>query len=73
MNRSIHYVVIAKDAVSANPVYKLLGEVGLPADAMSAIDQPVMGTIGCHVRTGKHDVTKYDWEQYLKFADRHFD
>ncbi|MEQ8788382.1 MAG: acetylxylan esterase [Pirellulaceae bacterium] len=56
----------------ASPVYRLLGEKGLPADTMPAVDHPVHGTIGYHMRSGKHDVTRYDWEQYLKFADKHF-
>jgi hypothetical protein len=58
-------------AKNAEPVYKLLGKEGLPADSMPEVNQPVMGTIGYHIRTGKHDVTEYDWEQYLKFADKH--
>jgi hypothetical protein len=54
----------------ATPVYKLLGKEGLPTDKMPGIHQPVMGTIGYHIRAGKHDVTDYDWEQYMNFADK---
>ncbi len=55
----------------ANPVYQLYGLPGLPAKKHPALDTPSMGTIGYHIRTGRHDVTKFDWAAYLKFADKH--
>lgn len=57
----------------ADPVFRMLGTQGLPATEMPAVDTPVVGQIGYHMRTGKHDVTNYDWNQYLEFADKHLD
>lgn len=55
----------------ASPVYKLFGLEGLAADDMPHVNQPVHSVIGYHIRTGKHDTTRYDWEQYLDFADKY--
>jgi hypothetical protein len=58
---------------AAEPVWKLFGKEGLGIDDMPPLNKAVnSGTLAYHIRTGKHDVTAYDWEQYLAFADRHF-
>jgi len=58
-------------ARSASQVYELMGLEGLPARDMPEVNSPSVGTIGYHIRTGVHDVTAYDWEEYLDFADKH--
>lgn len=58
-------------AKAAEPVFLLLGAGGLPAESWPAVETSVQGGIAYHVRSGKHDVTDFDWQQYLDFADKH--
>lgn len=59
-------------AKHASTVYELLGLGGLSADDMPGIHRPVSdGSVGYHIRAGKHGVTEYDWERFMDFADRH--
>lgn len=59
-------------AKHAEPVYRLYGLAGLGVEEMPPVNTPVGGHIGYHLREGTHDITAYDWEQYLRFAARHF-
>jgi hypothetical protein len=56
---------------AAAPVYALYGLEGFKADEMPPLETPlVRGRVGYHIRRGIHNLTLYNCQQYLDFADR---
>ena len=58
-------------AMHAEPIYELFKLKGVNTTIWPDPEHPVGETIGYHLRTGEHNVTNYDWQQFLNFADRH--
>lgn len=56
----------------AGPAYALYGRKGLPSATPPGVNEPVGAMVRYHRRTGKHDVTLYDWQRYIAFADEMF-
>ena len=55
----------------ASPVFEFTQSEVMGRTNPPAADTPDwQGNQGYHLRTGKHDITAYDWEQYLEFADQ---
>jgi len=57
-------------ARSVSRVYALYGLKGVDQAEMPGLSQSIGDRVAYHVRPGGHDVTAYDWQQYLNFADR---
>lgn len=54
----------------AGPVYELYGLQVLKEASQPMVDHPVnIGRQGYHMRSGGHNLTEYDWQQYIRFAD----
>ena len=60
-------------AVHAEPIYALFGLHGVGTTHWPSPDTSIGSSVGYHSRTGPHDITSFDWEQYLNFADRQFE
>ncbi|MBM1105908.1 acetylxylan esterase [Aurantibacter crassamenti] len=57
----------------ASPVYALFDKEGISTSKIPEVNQPIQNIVAYHIRTGKHDVTEYDWEQYIKWAKKHIE
>jgi len=54
----------------SSPVFALWRDPPIAADAMPPLQQPLAaGRRGYHVRDGVHNLTPYDWERFLDFAE----
>ncbi|MDB6072616.1 MAG: hypothetical protein JWO89_256 [Verrucomicrobiaceae bacterium] len=58
--------------IAGDEVWPLFGKTGVDVAEWPPVDHPVGATVRYHMRTGKHDVTDYDWIQYMKFAGELF-
>ncbi len=48
----------------------VFGLTGMPVADMPRNDAPEhRGMIGYHIRSGEHDLARYDWERFMDFAD----
>lgn len=57
----------------SGPVYNLFGLESFKSNSMPEINQPiVVNNMGYHIRSGKHNLTRYDWEKYMNFSDIYF-
>lgn len=58
----------------AEKVFELYRLTGINREKMPPLDSPVMGKrTGYHIRSGAHNMTPYDWEQFMNFADKIFE
>jgi hypothetical protein len=58
---------------SSGAIYGLYDQGSVLKAQQPEVNRPVReGKIGYHIRSGGHDITPYDWEQFLNFADTHF-
>ena len=57
----------------ASEVYELLGKRGLELKNLPALNKlKLSSNVAYHIRSGDHDVTLFDWQAYLAFANHHF-
>lgn len=59
--------------VNAQPVYNLYGKRSALKPEPPAVNTPIIQSIlGYHIREGIHNLTAYDWLNFIRFANYHY-
>lgn len=59
--------------VEAQPAFELYGfTTDLPKEMPDINQQIIRSPMGFHNREGKHNMTPYDWQQFINFANEYF-
>ena len=59
-------------AKKASELWRAYGKQGLSLQALPAANVfDHSGSVGYHLKEGRHSLVLWDWERYLEFADRH--
>ncbi len=57
----------------AQQVYRLYGfKTSLPEEMPAVNRQLIRSAAGYHIREGEHNMTPFDWQQFIRFADHYF-
>jgi hypothetical protein len=68
------YVASASEDLWADPEGEFLGIVSAgmkPREMLKPAERYFDGRFAYHLRQGGHDITKWDWEGFMDFADQH--
>ncbi len=57
-------------AYYASSVYALFDKEGISSKEMPEVHSPIHKSVAYHIRKGKHDVTDYDWQEYIAWANK---
>jgi len=54
--------------IHACPVYALFGGKNFPTLDALEIEKPFHGDVAYHIRSGRHNITRYDWKNFMDYA-----
>ena len=56
--------------IHACPAYALFGAKNFPTLDALEIEKPFHGDVAYHIRSGKHNITAYDWKNFMDYAQK---